>query len=137
MTHSHTFTQEYLDFCIEKAHDANKLHYRLVKKLRCKEVMAALKARAIMFVQVTQPIRVAVNSKKYAGGQDPSQLDVAPFWCRAYDESIKLRDDPSCLFNRDYNIFAGMNNAIAESISKFRKQQKVAEQLNSLLGKLI
>lgn len=87
-----------------------------------------------MFVQVTQPLRVVANSKKYCEGKAPSQLDVAPLWCRAYEESIKLMDEPSCLFNPEFNIFAGINNSITDSIKRFRQKRKVKEQLDSLFG---
>ena len=93
-----------------------------------------MRARAIMFIQVTQPLRVIANSKKYCEDKEPSQLDVAPFWCRAHKESVKLWSDPSSLFDRNYNIFDGINNSVTASINRFQQQFKVEIQLDYLFG---
>ena len=117
------YYNEYCLFCIESAKAANRLHMRVSKKLSSDKVMSTLRARAIMFIHISQPLRVATNCKKYCGGKEPTQLDVAPLWVRAYDECKKLMVDPSPLLNRRYNIFEGMDSVITDTINKYRTAQ--------------
>ena len=134
MYHMAEYYNEYCLFCIESAKAANRLHMRVSKKLSSDKVMSTLRARAIMFIHITQPLRVAANCKKYCEGKDPTQLDVAPLWVRAYNECKKLMADPSPLLNRHYNIFEGMDSIITDTINKYRTAQRHAPMLDSIFG---
>ena len=134
MYHMATYYLEYCRFCIEQSKESNRLHTRVAKKLSSAKVMSTLRARAIMFVQISQPLRVAANCKKYCGGNEPTQLDVAPLWVRAYNECRKLSEDPSPLLNRHYNIFEGIDSVITETIEKYRTAKRNAPMLDSVFG---
>ena len=74
------YYKEYCTWIIEdaRAWTSSSLHTRIVPKLRHPKMMAAMRARAIMFLQVSQPLRVACKSAGYVDGRAPSQLDIAP-----------------------------------------------------------
>ena len=102
-------------------------------------MMAVLRARAIMFLHVSQPLRVACKSSGHVEGQAPSQLDIAPVWCRLLEEVERLIEDPSVLLRPDYNVFEGMSHNITQSIQKYRNNTtnsimvaKVFETVESL-----
>ena len=56
MYHMATYYLEYCRFCIEQSKESNRLHIRVAKKLSSAKVMSTLRARAIMFVQISQPL---------------------------------------------------------------------------------
>ena len=85
-----------------------------------------------MFVQVSQPLRVGANSLDYGGGKAPTQLDVAPLWVRAYEECIKWQNDPTILVDQNYDVFAGINNAVSESIKRYRMSTRTAPMMGTL-----
>ena len=97
--------------------------------------MVALRCRAILFIQISQPIRAACNCNDYGGGRAPSQLDVAPVWCRVYEEVLKFQEDPSILLDREYNIFAGMHPTITATTKRYREHRRTAPMLDSLFGR--
>ena len=120
MYYMSTYYKKYCTWIIEDARAASSLHTRIVPKLRNPKMMAAMRARAIMFLQVSQPLRVACKSAGYVVGQAPSQLDIAPVWCRLVEEVDRMIEDPSMLLDRTYNVFHGMSGPMAQSIDRYR-----------------
>ena len=97
MYHMATYYKQYCTWIIEDARAASSLHTRIVPKLRNPKMMAAMRARSIMFLQVSQPLRVACKSAGYVEGLAPSQLDIAPVWCRLMKEVDRMIEDPRLL----------------------------------------
>lgn len=120
------YYHEYCNWIVEEARAASKLHTRIAPKLRNPKIMAAMRARAIMFLHVSQPLRVACKSSGYVDGRVPSQLDIAPVWCRLLKEVDRLLDNPSLLLSRTYNVFEGMSSAMTESIERYRSNTKAS-----------
>ena len=88
-----------------------------------------------MFLHVSQPLRVACKSSGYVEGRAPSQLDLAPVWCRLIKEVDRLIDDPSLLLSPSYNVFDGMSDAMTRSIERYRTNTRAsAMSLSRLLG---
>ena len=48
-------------YVIRRANEANQLHIRLDSKLACQEMIAMLRARALVWIQLLHPLRVATK----------------------------------------------------------------------------
>lgn len=86
--------QEYADFVLKDTVTANALHVRLDAKLRSKPVLAGLRARAICFVQLHQPLRNVVKSNEMGQGKMPSQAAMGPVWRRVCEVATRIETSP-------------------------------------------
>ena len=83
------YYDSYCDYLLTETESANALVVRLESKLRCREIMAGLRARAIMFVQFHQPLRNAIKSKSMgSNGRPPNQTQMGDACMKS---PIKLR----------------------------------------------
>ena len=80
-----------------------------------------LRARAIAFIQIQQPLRVATKSNKYGGGKAPTQSHMLPVWQRLLDVTHRMEDDPEFLFDIDYFIFDDVSDVITGSCKRYRE----------------
>ena len=58
-----------------------------------------IRARAIAFIQIQQPLRVSTKSNKYGGGKAPSQAKMLPVWQRMVEVAERMETDPEFLLN--------------------------------------
>lgn len=128
------YYEEYCNWIIEGARAASKLHTRIAPKLRNPKMMSAMRARAIMFLHVSQPLRVACKSSGYTDGRAPSQLDIAPVWCRLLEEVDRMIDNPSLLLDPTYNVFEGMSTKMTQSIERYRNNIKTSAMVNKVFA---
>ena len=128
-------TKYYMEYCnwvMEEAKAGSSLHSRIAPKLRNPKMMSAMRARAIMFLHVSQPLRVACKSSGYVDGRAPSQLDIAPVWCRLLQEVDRLIDNPRLLLQKTYNVFDGMSDSMTESINRYRTNVRSSDMVDKV-----
>ena len=101
--------------------------------MRSKEILAGLRARAVMFVHVQQPLRVASKSSVANGGKPPSQYQMGVVWQHLHRASILFENDPDMLMSRDYNVFAGVGDAsVSDTTERYRRCQAKSEMIEFL-----
>ena len=123
---------EYCNWVVEEAKAGSKLHTRIAPKLRNPKMMAAMRARAIVFLHVSQPLRVACKSSGYVSGRVPSQLDIAPVWCRLLNEVDRMIDNPSLLLDPSYNVFVGVSDEMTRSIERYRTNVRASVMVSKV-----
>ena len=95
-------------------------------------MMVVMRARAIMFIHISQPLRVACKSSSYVEGKVPSQLDIAPVWCRLMKEIERLLANPGLLLSPSYNVFEGMSSPMVASIERYRTNTKSSAMVEKI-----
>ena len=83
-------------------------------------LLTGLRARAIIFIQMQQPLRVATKSSKYGGGKAPSQAHMLPVWNRLLDEAKRIEEDPTFLFDINYFVLDEISPIITGSCERYR-----------------
>ena len=83
--------------------------------------MTGLRARAIAFIQIQQPLRVATKSNKYGGGKAPTQSHMLPVWKRLMDVAQRVEEDPEFLLDMNYFIFDQVSDVITGSCKRYRE----------------
>lgn len=153
---------EYCDYVLRKAKMGNALHQRLDAKLRSSEMRAGLmnemrartrartqrrshtrilihslshtglRARAIAFIQIQQPLRVASKSNKFGGGKRPSQAHMLPVWQKLFEVAERMENDPEFLLDSDYFIFDDVSTDISRSCSHYRTTKSNSPMVEKL-----
>ena len=84
----------------------NWLHVRTDAKLRNKEVLATIRARALLFIQYFQPMMLLAKSTKLKeGGGSLKYLEQAPYIKKALEFATTLETSPRLLLDRSLQIF--------------------------------
>lgn len=123
--------RSYCKWVLEQVQKGNALHQRIRAKLASKEVMAGLKARALMFICFHQPMRVCIKSTKFGGGRTPSQLDLHPVWNRLHSEASRLESDPTDMMNQDYFVFNNIQ-VCEQASSRYRSTTRNTPMIKRL-----
>lgn len=149
MYYMSSFYLEYTTYVLHEVKEGNALHRRLDEKLRSAEVIAStynnkwvhrrhqvsvyitrvtplyvgLRARAIAFIHLQQPLRVATKSNKYGGGKAPKQSHMLSIWQRLMQVSQDMARDPEFLFDSDYFVFDGVSTIISDSCKHYRESK--------------
>ena len=82
-----------------------------------------LRARAIAFVHLQQPLRVATKSSKYGGGKAPKQSHMLSIWQRLMQVARDMERDPEFLLDPDYFVFDDVSTIISTSCKHYRESK--------------
>lgn len=82
---------------------------------------AGLRARAIAFIQLQQPLRVATKSNKYGGDKAPKQDHMLPIWTRMMAVANDMERDPEFLFDMNYFVFNDVSVTITATCKHYRE----------------
>ena len=80
-----------------------------------------LRARAIAFIHIHQPLRVSTKSNKYGGGKAPKQAHMLPIWQRLLQVAQDMQRDPEFLLTPDYFVFDDISGSITNSCKHYRE----------------
>ena len=81
---------EYIEYRIRKVGTFNCLHLRSVSKLRCLEMHAGVKARAIAMVHLLHPMLVLLKDSSLG----TMFLDQQPYVQKLDEVATRMQDDP-------------------------------------------
>ena len=123
MYYMSTYYLQYCDYVLRQVKEGNSLHRRLDEKLRCSEMVAGLRARAIAFIHIQQPLRVATKSNKYGGGKPPTQAHMLKIWQRLMDVANEMERNPEFLLDADFFVFDAVSESITSSCKRYRKSK--------------
>ena len=82
-----------------------------------------LRARAIAFIQIQQPLRIATKSNKYGGGKAPKQKHMLSIWQQLMVVAERMENNPEFLLNSGYFIFDSVSDIITESCKHYRESK--------------
>ena len=92
---------EYLIERISSAKDDNKLELALITALTSKEVIAAIRARAMLHIKITMPMRFITNNTDL----NYSPADMGPVVDALYNFFGRMQADGNALMDIDLDIF--------------------------------
>ena len=95
---------------------------------------AGLRARAIVFIQLLQPLRVSTKSNKYGGGKAPKQAHMVNIWQRLLDMARRMEDDPQFLFDLDFFVFDDVSTTISQSCKHYRETKANSPMVEKLFS---
>ena len=93
-----------------------------------------LRARAIVFIQLLQPLRVSTKSNKYGGGKAPKQAHMVNIWQRLLDMARRMEDDPQFLFDLDFFVFDDVSTTISQSCKHYRETKANSPMVEKLFS---
>ena len=97
-------------------------------------VLTGLRARAIVFIQLLQPLRVSTKSNKYGGGKAPKQTHMVKIWQRLMTMARSMEDDPQFLFDLDFFVFDDVSATISQSCRHYRETKSNSPMVEKLFS---
>ena len=86
-------------------------------------MFTGLRARAIAFIHIQQPLRVATKSNKYGGGKAPKQEHMLRIWQRLLQVTQEMERDPEFLLDPNYFVFDDISESITSSCKRYRESK--------------
>ena len=112
--------QEWLkEHCM--ALEENKLQHRLYMKLHSEEIIAAIQARALWFVAVLQPMRVAVESKR-VGNSYVDMFKVVAALNKISMAGLNGFEEDNPIFDQSFDPFDLIKDE--SGVSKYRSKNR-------------
>ena len=100
----------------------------------CPPFFVGLRARAIAFIQVMQPLRVATKSNKYGGGKAPKQAHLVDVWKKLVNVAERMEINPEFLFNEELFVLDSVSPAITASCAHYRQTKRNSPMVEKLFS---
>ena len=104
------------------------------RSMHATHIFTGLRARAIVFIQLLQPLRVSTKSNKYGGGKAPKQAHMVEIWQRMLAMARRMEDDPEFLFDLDFYVFDDVSATISASCKHYRETKSNSPMVEKLFS---